>query len=189
MIGWILLGTLTLMLLYLLLASFAVRIDGDKGALRVKLFHLGSGRVCYRAESIWLDVKLLGMRFSWDALALAAKAAAKQERKQLSKATKAKTTEKVTDGNPEAHRQRTKSAPSDTFRRMWAVLRSFKIKECRVLIDLGSPERNGLFYPLAWWAGRWSGQSIGITFQGEEVFVLEVQNSLGRMLWAFLRKR
>lgn len=185
MIGWILIGLLTVTLAYLLLAPFSVRLDSREAAATVKLFHLGSGRVCYRDEGLWLELRVLGMRFEWDAISLAAKMAAREERKALKREQKR---ERLEAHTPEAAKKpRQSNKHGVPIRRLWAVLRSFEMPECTILIDTGSPAHNGMLYPLGWWAGRWSGKNIGITFQGYSVCVLEVQNTLGRMLWAFIR--
>lgn len=185
MIGWILLGLLTATLAYLLLAPFSVRLDSREAAATVRLFHIGSGRVCYRDESLWLELRAIGMRFEWDAVSLAAKMAARAERQSQQRRQKREAREARKPEKAKASAESSKKGVP--FRRMWAVLRSFKVPECVLLIDTGSAAENGKLFPLAWWAGRWTGKTIEINFQGHNVCVLEIRNTLGRMLWAFFR--
>ncbi len=185
MIAWILLGLLTVTLTYLLLAPFSVRLDSREAAATVSLFHIGSGRVCYRNEGLWLELRAIGMRFEWDAVSLTAKLAAREERKSQQRQHKREAQEEHKPEQAQAPAEKSKTGVP--FRRMWAVLRSFKVPECTLMIDTGSAAENGILFPLAWWAGRWTGKTIEINFQGHNVCVLEIRNTLGRMLWAFIR--
>ena len=73
-----------------------------------------------------------------------------------------------------------------TLHRFWRILRSFRIKKCYLNIDTSDVVLNGQLYPIAQLI-RSRGHSVHINFLGQRDVVFVVQNSLARMILAFIK--
>lgn len=162
-----------LLLLFLLLAVFAyflfapfyLEVDTTHGLYRVRLHRLVSFRV-FRAEQGWAgELRVAGWRKRIDFAAQPVVVVKEQA--------------------PRKPRQ--KSRRRFGWKKIRAVLGSFKIVRCRVSIDTGDDQWNGLLYPLFYFAARRSGRDIRINFTGDVEIVLCIKNNLARMGWAYLR--
>lgn len=76
-----------------------------------------------------------------------------------------------------------------TVRRIWAMIKSFRIRQFRLRVDTGDVQLNGLLFPLAYSLARLTGRSIDVNFTNHNELVVEVDNSLARLLWAYARTR
>jgi hypothetical protein len=87
--------------------------------------------------------------------------------------------------------QRKKKSPQPDvkklLRKMRGVLASFRLTECEVSIDTGDMPTNGLLYPLFYFWKLRSGKNISIAFNGETVVILQAENTIARMLWAYIK--
>jgi hypothetical protein len=72
------------------------------------------------------------------------------------------------------------------YKKIKAVIKSFKVNKCYVSIDTGNMQLNGILYPLFYWMKVKSQKNIQINFIGETLIVLKIENSLARMSWAYL---
>lgn len=72
------------------------------------------------------------------------------------------------------------------YQKIKAVIKSFKVNKCDVSIDTGNMPLNGILYPLFYLMKVRSRKNIQINFNGETLIVLEIENSLARMSWAYL---
>jgi hypothetical protein len=73
-----------------------------------------------------------------------------------------------------------------SYKLIKAVIKSFKVNKCEVSIDTGDMPLNGILYPLFYLMKVRSQKNIQINFTGETLIVLEIENSLARMSWAYL---
>lgn len=72
------------------------------------------------------------------------------------------------------------------FRKIKAVLKSFKISKCSVSVDTGDMQLNGVLWPVFYLFKVRSGKDMRINFIGENKIILEVKNNLARMSWAYI---
>jgi hypothetical protein len=74
-----------------------------------------------------------------------------------------------------------------TFRKLVAILKSFKLKKCHISIDTGNMPLNGILFPVFFLIGRYLKKPIGINFIGENSVILHLENTLARILWAYFK--
>ena len=67
------------------------------------------------------------------------------------------------------------------------VLRSFKVTKCLISIDTGNMPLNGILFPYFYLISVRTKKCIKINFWGENKIILQIENSLARMLWAFVK--
>lgn len=85
-------------------------------------------------------------------------------------------------------RRRRKRMPAKKmFRKIKAVLLSFRIRTCTVSIDTGNMPLNGILYPWFYLLKCRTGKNIEINFWGENTVILQIENSFARMLWAYIK--
>lgn len=154
---------LLLGILYLLTAPFYLEINTTRNLYRVRFHHWASVRVYATQESVFMEVRLFGWTRSADLLA----------RKSTARQRPAKSSAKK------------KSVLS--FRKILAVVRSFKIKRCYATIDTGDEALNGILYPLAYRVKRLLNQPVAINFTGRNEMVLQLENNFMRIILAYAR--
>lgn len=76
-----------------------------------------------------------------------------------------------------------------SLQKVFAVIRSFRVKQCFINIDTGNMQLNGLLYPLLIWLTWRSRKQVQINFTGETEVVVKLQNNLARMAWAWLSSK
>lgn len=150
---------------YLLLAPFYLEIDSKRGLYQIRFHRLASAKFSVANSSLIIDVQVAWWHKRIDLFAI----------KPRVKKVEAVTTQ------PE------KKARKVSVRKMWRVLKSFKVNKCRVAIDFGDMALDGILFPLFYWWGRWSKKDIAINFTGDNEIVLEIENNFTRMLWAYFR--
>lgn len=67
----------------------------------------------------------------------------------------------------------------------FSVLRSFGIVRFEMSVDTGSPELNGILYPIMFGLGALLKKEIRINFIDENYIILEIRNNLARMIRAY----
>lgn len=72
------------------------------------------------------------------------------------------------------------------WKRIWSVIMSFRLNACKIKIDTGNVQANALLFPIAYWIQVKSKKDISINFLGENIIILEIQNNLARMSWAYI---
>jgi hypothetical protein len=88
-----------------------------------------------------------------------------------------------TQKGPHGNRTRKNNGQGREFpvKRIIRVLCSFQLTKCRVRLDSGDMQWNGILYPFFFWLGWHSNKDLQVNFTGENVVILEVKNSLARM--------
>ena len=71
-------------------------------------------------------------------------------------------------------------------KKMKAILKSFKITHCTILLDFGDDQLNGILFPLFYLLNRRLKQNISINFVNQNKIDLQIKNSLARIGWAYL---
>lgn len=64
---------------------------------------------------------------------------------------------------------------------------SFNIKKCVILIDTGNMPLNGILFPWFYLLSIYTKKNISINFWGENIIILQMENSIARMLWAYFK--
>lgn len=162
---WLLifLSGMLILFLYLLLAPLHIDIDSRKDLYQVRFHRLLSFTV-NTTENIVLELKMPG----WKKQIHLSDPAFYQPRKA-----------------PETKKPAARKAPPD-FKRLIAVLKSFKVKAFGISFDSGNRQVNGMLFPLFYFAGFYFRRNISISFTGETYVVLHLQNTLGRMAIAYI---
>ena len=90
-----------------------------------------------------------------------------------------------TAGKKKAKSKRT-NKPRIQWRRIKNVLKSFRIISCKITIDTGNVQVNALLFPIAYWIQAKTKKDISVNFTGKNDIILEIQNNLARMSWAYI---
>ena len=155
--------------IYLLFAPFFIEIDSRSGLYRVRFLGLASAGLVPKQGSIFINVRILWWQREFDLLA-----AKPKTRKQP--ATKARK-KKSKKGSPFLI----------SWRQFRALVLSFRVGKCRIMIDTGDMPLNAILYPWSFMLSAQTGRILLINFHGENAVTLEIRNSLARMLWAFAK--
>jgi len=70
---------------------------------------------------------------------------------------------------------------------LWRVIRSFRVRKCEVDLDTGDMPLNGVLFPIFYGIRFWSGKKVGINFSGRNIIIIKIENTLARMLWAYIK--
>lgn len=152
-------------LMYLLFAPFYLEIDSTKELYRVRFHKIISARIVIEEGLLLLDVKM-----AWWT-----------KRYKLNGSGSAKAVEKDRSENKKGN-----GKGKLPWKKMKAVLASFKINKCSVVIDTGDMQLNGILYPFFLLLSFYSGKNFGISFNGDNEVKLEIENNIARMSWAYI---
>lgn len=169
---WIILVTFILFIfIYLLFAPFFVEIDSDTGLFRLRFHVLASAWLIINTESIFLNLKIGWWKKEIDLL--------------LRKEKKKYEPDMPFENWLQAEK---KSIPfHKTWKKIKAVVKSFRVTKCYIMIDTGNMPWNGILYPWFYLFSRRVNKNVMINFRGENTVILQIQNSLARMLWAYIK--
>lgn len=73
------------------------------------------------------------------------------------------------------------------FKKTASVLKSFKIKKCFITIDTGNMPLNGILFPWVYLLSIYIKKKVSVNFSGQNIIILQIENSLARMLWAYFK--
>lgn len=157
-------------LCYILFAPFYLEIDSVHGFFRFRFHELASVDLRIVDYSLILHVKVTGWTKEIDLFKVKKNAKKRIDKKKKidKKKGKKKTWMKVTP------------------KKIIAVLKSFKINKCEILIDSGNVQLNGILYPIVYLVGFYSKKNISINFVDKNVIILEIENSVARMSRAYI---
>lgn len=80
--------------------------------------------------------------------------------------------------------KRKKRKPQKMLRKIFAVMKTFRVPVWRISMDTGDYVYNAWLYPLNYFIGI---EHCNINFQEENYVILELRNNLWRMLYAWFR--
>jgi hypothetical protein len=153
-------------LAYLFFAPFYLEINTNTGLLRFRLHRVAN--ISLKIEDcIYIETKVLG----WS----------RKSALTLSQAAPATKKKEVT-----SHAKKKKKGLSISRAKLTSLLKSFRMNTCRISIDTGNMQWNGMLYPAFYWLGWYTGKPIEINFTGKNEVILEIQNSVARMSWALI---
>lgn len=155
-----------IVLLYLFFAPFYFEINTTNGLYRIRFHRLASISLKMIDSSLIAEVKIGWWTKQIDLFSIDKNA--DEKRTVAKKTVKAKKKKKF------------------SFKKIKAVLKSFKISKCSISIDSGDMQLNGILWPVFYLFKVRSGKDFRINFIGENKIVLEVKNNLARMSWAYI---
>lgn len=169
---WWLLAIVGLVLFFVLYVFFApiyIEIDSLNGIYRIRFHRLLRVSLVMSDGSLWLDTRFL----FW------------QRRIDL---TASKQRDEKQKPGPETKRRKVKRQRF-SWKRMKAILGSFKVTRCYITFDTGYPALNGKLYPWVYLLGFYLQKNITVNFTGKNAVVLTIQNNLARITRAYLRNK
>jgi hypothetical protein len=170
-LGILLLLTLLLLIIFLLTAPFSIEVDSNKRLLWFRFHYLVSARLVLKDSSAFLIVKI----GPWEKKVDLLKAPKKQEKE-------------AGEQEPSRVKEKKKSVSfSKMIRKGKAVLKSFRIRKWHIAFDSGNAAWNGKYYPWFYAVSVVIGKPIFLNFSGDNQVVLKIDNSIGRILWVYIR--
>jgi hypothetical protein len=147
---------------YLLFAPFYVEIDTYHQLYRVRLHRLASAGLAYADNRFVIRFTIAG--WTKDKL-LEDFGGSSQKVKMIKRG----------DGKPPG------------VKKLQAMAASFRVTKFRLKLDTGDMQMNGILFPLFYWINAVTGRELQISFCGGSGLVLQIQNRLSGLLWAYIR--
>jgi hypothetical protein len=72
------------------------------------------------------------------------------------------------------------------YRKILAVLKSFKVAKFYLSIDTGCNQANGILYPIFRWLSMRIGEDMRINFVNENEIILNIENNVVRAIRAYI---
>ncbi len=166
---WIVLSMLLLLLLTILLAPFELRLDTLSGEYCLRWRGIVSVRLTGEVRDPVVRLWLLGWRKKYHLLELGGGKEKKEE-----------------EAEPTERRTKRGGRPRWlTFRLVRRLLRTFRVRRLRLLLDTDDYVLNAYLFPLF---QRFSSRSrqLTINFSGRNELSLTVTNRIGKVGWVFL---
>jgi len=154
---------------YLLFAPFFLEIDSTTGLCRVRLHRLASAQLVLHDRSLFMKLKVAWWQKELDLLA---------PRKEKSPSTEAVI---------RTEKKKKQFQINKMLRKMKSVLKSFRIDKCYLTFDTGNMPLNGILYPSLYLLSQRTNKTVMINFWEENEIILQIENSVARMLWAYIR--
>jgi hypothetical protein len=167
---WIIPIIFSLLIIYFLFAPIYIEMNSTAGLFRVRFHRIASSNFLIRNDSLFLNLKIGWWNKEFDLL------------KGKEKADRVK---KITEVQ-KARRKKSIRFPS-AWKKIKGIVRSFRIRECYITIDTGDMPLNGILYPWFYLFSKRIRKIVMINFQGENTVILQINNSLARMLWAYIK--
>ena len=164
--------------IYLLFAPFYIEIDSRAGLYRFRVHRLAYADVLFMKASLYIRIQILSWHREYDLLAK------RPPRNREIKQTADKT---VVVKEENADKAKTAFRYGLTWPRIRAIINSFRITLCHVVIDTGDMPLNATLYPWFYILSQETGRTVMINFQGENEIALAVKNNIARILWAWAR--
>jgi hypothetical protein len=166
---WIIIATVIfLLLIYLLFAPFFVEIDSNNDLYCVRFHRLASASIFLDHTTIFLKLRIAWWR--------------KNIKLSGSEHTKKKTRQVV-----KREAKKSTVSPHKILKKAKAIVKTFKVNECLIMIDTGNMPLNGILYPWLYFLSRYSGKTIMINFWNENQIKLQVENNAARIIMAYLK--
>jgi hypothetical protein len=148
--------------MYILFAPIYIILDSSKNLYQIEVLRLAKVKIIPHDHDLFLEYKIAFWSTRSNLFTQ------KKEKKQPSKNTLARKKKSI------------------SFNKLHAVWRSFKVKQFSVDVDFGNPQVNGILYPVFLMASKWTNKEIMINFEGTNSVKVKFENSIARMLWAYI---
>lgn len=166
---WLIPATIFLVFIGLFFARWFIEIDSTKDLYRIRLEGIASGEITLNKDAIQIEIKIFWWKKIYDFETLLLSNTQENEAK------------------PEIKKRKGGFKTKKTLQKVMNVIQSFKIRECNITLDTGNMTLNGILYPWFYVFSIRSKKTVMINFWGENTVVLQIENSLARMLWAFFK--
>ncbi len=157
---------LSTLLLYVLFAPFYIEINSPEKIYQFRFHRLAVVSINLTDSSLFLDIKIL----FW--------------KKRLDLLSKNKPDSPKKKQNKQAKKR---NIGSFNFKKLKAIVKSFKVNRCDINIDTGNMHLNGMLFPLAYLMGRYFKKNIKINFMNKNIIILEIENNLAKMAYAYVK--
>lgn len=161
----ILLLILLLVCIYFLTAPIYLEINSERELCRLRFHVLANAGLLMHEGSLMLELKIAGWKKQVDLFAGSTK-----RRKPIKQGMAGR-----------------KKNSSIHFRKIYAVIKSFKITKCDLSLDSGDMPLNGILFPIFQLISSLTGKNIRINFRDENKIIFEAENNLARLCWAFIK--
>jgi hypothetical protein len=165
---WLILpGLLIAVLLFVLFAPIVIDLNSEEGFAGIRFGRLAEARLILNEA-----LQVLRIRVGW-------------WKKEVDLFRPVEVKREIAQRKPKQAQK--KMQVGKLLRKMKGVLQSFRINRCTISIDTGDMPLNGILFPWFYLLRLWTGKNISISFTGETVVILQAQNSIARMLWAYIK--
>ena len=147
-----------IILIYLMVAPFFIEIDTDLGLFRVRFHQLVSASLILTDDIFLIELKIT----AWKKQIAFTKASVGSEVNKKKKQSKA------------------------SIQKMYAVLKSFRVRKFFLSVDTGDVQVNGILYPIFVLMSAKTGKNMTINFLNENRLVLQMENNVIRVLWSYI---
>lgn len=155
---------LFILCLYLLFSRFFIEIDTTTDLYRICFDRLTSVTFFFLADPLKAELRILGWKSTYD--------------------FKRTETKKI---NIKKKKPQTYFSQKSALGKITGIAHSFKVTRCFVTIDTGNMPLNGVLYPWFHLLSIRTGKNMAINFSGENIVILKAENSLARLLWAYIK--
>lgn len=159
---YLLLSFVTIGILYVFFAPFYIEINSTKSLYRIRLHYLASISFFVNNDPEKMELKIL----AW-----------KRELNISSSAKVHESEKKIKQKN---------KIPKIFWKKILAVLKTFKINNLQLNLDFGDMQLNGILYPVFYCLGLKTNKQFYINFEGKNFISAEIENSLARISWAYI---
>jgi hypothetical protein len=152
-------------------APFFLEIDSNSGVLRIRYHWIATADLLVGNNSLYVNLKI-----GWW----------KKEYDLLKRRTKIKggTGSTILTGK---HKKINSFSSLKSGKIMKGLLASFHLKKCYIMIDTDDMPLNGILYPWFWLLTNQTKKNVMINFHGENIVILQLENTMARILWAYLK--
>jgi len=168
MVWIILLMIICALIVFLLCTPFILTVDTDRRRYRLTWWGIVQASLVPDEKEIVL-IRLRVLFLSWWL-------------HPLRKTSGRKKSEKWRDLPKKSRKRSLRHLP----RRIWRVVRSFRVQRCEVDLDTGDPALNAWLFPACWLLSDQK-RFVRVNYLDNNRVDLRVRNSLLRMLYAFIR--
>jgi hypothetical protein len=91
------------------------------------------------------------------------------------------------DNDPKHVPESRAQMPAIDWDRVRNVLKSFHLNTCDISLDTGNMPLNGILYPIVYTISACYRKQITINFSGHNHVVVEVENNLARIIYAYYK--
>jgi len=161
---WVIVFILPLLILgWLLLAPLQLQIDTRIPEISFRWISVGKAKIVYEQDKWWLKISVFFFFKQWDLEGLIFK-----PKKKVRK-----------------NRPKTKRGLSKWLRKLFNLIKTFRVTKWRIAIDTGDDVRNAWLYSLNFYPGI--SNHFCVNFFDENYLVLEIRNAPWKMVYALMK--
>jgi len=161
---WVIILIVPLLILgWLLLAPLQLQIDTRIPEISFRWTSIGKAKMVYEQDKWWLKISVFFFFKQWDLEGLIFK-----PKKKVRK-----------------NRPKTKRGLSKWLRKLFNLIKTFRVTKWQIAIDTGDEVRNAWLYSLNFCPG--SSNHFCVNFFDENYLVLEIRNAPWKMVYALMK--